>query len=156
RSPRHLLHALSSGGGQFGLLARLRLGNPVGGARREHGTENLREPRLPPHGIMTRPRVVFLSPRFPFPPDRGDRLHAFHVVRALSRRFETTVASFEEGGRPSPLGVRPLQDWGVRARPAPLPLGSRLLRLGSSVLSGQPPQVVYYPEPAMTNLLEEV
>jgi len=104
---------------------------------------------------MTR-RVLFLSPRFPFPPDRGDRLHAYHVLRTLAARFEVTVIGFEETGDGSRQGARVLEQWGVRARSIPLPLAGRLARLGASLLSSQPLQVRYYAEPAMNALLDEM
>jgi glycosyltransferase involved in cell wall biosynthesis len=105
---------------------------------------------------MSRRRVLFLSPRFPFPPDRGDRLHAYHVLRALSRRYEVTVAGFGEFAESTREGKRVLEDWGVHVRAAPLPLAGRLVRLGSSLLSSRPLQVSYYAEPAMHRLLREV
>jgi len=104
---------------------------------------------------MTR-RVLFLSPRFPFPLDRGDRLHAYHVLRTLAAGFEVTAIGFEETGDASRQGARVLEQWGVRARSVPLPLAGRLARLGASLLSSQPLQVRYYAEPAMNALLDEM
>ena len=41
-------------------------------------------------GDMTR-RVLFLTHRLPYPPDRGDRIRSFHLLRYLAQRFDVTV-----------------------------------------------------------------
>lgn len=41
-------------------------------------------------------RVLFLTPRFPYPPLRGDQVVAYHRLRQLSRRHEVTLLSFVE------------------------------------------------------------
>lgn len=37
-------------------------------------------------------RVLLLTHRTPFPPDRGDRIRSYHLLRALSRRFAVSLA----------------------------------------------------------------
>ena len=53
--------------------------------------------RADEHGVTrtdpTRPRVLLLTHRLPFPPDRGDRIRAYHLLRGLSERCEVTLAS---------------------------------------------------------------
>lgn len=39
-----------------------------------------------------RPRVLMLTHRFPFPPDRGDRIRAYHVLKFLMEHFDLTLA----------------------------------------------------------------
>ena len=41
-------------------------------------------------------RVLFLTPRFPYPPLKGDQVVAYHRLRLLSRRHEITLLSFVE------------------------------------------------------------
>ncbi|MCX5662956.1 MAG: glycosyltransferase [Planctomycetota bacterium] len=38
------------------------------------------------------PRLLLLSHRVPYPPDRGDRIRAFHLLEFLSRSFDIAVA----------------------------------------------------------------
>lgn len=47
-------------------------------------------------------RILFLTSRLPYPPDRGDRLRVYHFLRELGPQHEITLASFvaEEGERP--------------------------------------------------------
>ena len=39
-------------------------------------------------------RVLFLSTWFPYPPDNGSKIRAFHLLRALGGRHEVTLLSF--------------------------------------------------------------
>jgi sugar transferase (PEP-CTERM/EpsH1 system associated) len=38
-------------------------------------------------------KILFVSHRFPFPPDSGSKIRAFHMIRHLNGRHEVTVAS---------------------------------------------------------------
>lgn len=38
-------------------------------------------------------RLLFISHRLPFPPDKGERVRAYQEIRALSKSFEVTVAA---------------------------------------------------------------
>ncbi|HUR54357.1 MAG TPA: hypothetical protein VMZ71_09510, partial [Gemmataceae bacterium] len=40
----------------------------------------------PPDGRAA--RVLYLTHRVPYPPDKGDRIRNFHLLRQLSRRAE--------------------------------------------------------------------
>jgi len=45
--------------------------------------------------------LLFIAHRVPYPPDKGERVRAFHEIRALSERFRVTLGapshSREEG-----------------------------------------------------------
>ncbi len=43
-----------------------------------------------------RERVLFLTHRVPYPPDRGDRIRAFHILRFLARRYDVSLASVSD------------------------------------------------------------
>lgn len=50
-------------------------------------------------------RILFLSTWFPSPPDNGSKLRVYHLLRALARSHEVTLASFAfDTGRPSEPG----------------------------------------------------
>jgi sugar transferase (PEP-CTERM/EpsH1 system associated) len=38
-------------------------------------------------------RILFLAPRFPYPPLRGDQVRAYHQIRVLSRRHGVTLVA---------------------------------------------------------------
>lgn len=39
-----------------------------------------------------RPRLLFLCHRFPYPPNRGDRIRSYNQIRVLSESFDVTLA----------------------------------------------------------------
>ncbi len=41
---------------------------------------------------MTKPHVLYIPHRLPFPPDKGERIRAFHQVIELSKHFNLTLA----------------------------------------------------------------
>lgn len=50
----------------------------------------------------TRPDLLYLVHRFPYPPDKGDRIRSFNVLRYLSPRFRVHVACLAD--EPIPAG----------------------------------------------------
>lgn len=47
---------------------------------------------------MSKPRLLFLTSRFPFPLEKGDKLRAYHFIRTLSPHFE--IGLFALNNRP--------------------------------------------------------
>lgn len=45
---------------------------------------------------MTRPRILFLSHRLPFPPNRGDRIRAFNLIRFLAEHGDIYLGSLAD------------------------------------------------------------
>ena len=37
--------------------------------------------------------ILFLTHRLPFPPDRGDRIRSYHLIRHLARRHRISLAA---------------------------------------------------------------
>jgi len=56
--------------------------------------QRVRSDRSQPTG--ERKRVLFLTHRVPFPPDRGDRIRAFHILKFLSKRYDVSLAAVSE------------------------------------------------------------
>jgi len=42
-------------------------------------------------------RLLFMAHRVPYPPDKGERVRAFHEIRALASRFRVTLACLAHG-----------------------------------------------------------
>ena len=81
-------------------------------------------------------RLLYISHRVPYPPDKGERCRAFHEVRALSRAFRVTLASLAH--RPADLeAAERMRRWcdEVVAVPAGGKLG--LARGAMSLLAGR-------------------
>lgn len=45
---------------------------------------------------MTKPSVLFLTHRVPYPPNRGDRIRTFHFLRHLASQADVWLASFAD------------------------------------------------------------
>jgi sugar transferase (PEP-CTERM/EpsH1 system associated) len=41
-------------------------------------------------------KILFLSTWFPYPPDQGSKIRAYHLLRSLARRHEVALISFED------------------------------------------------------------
>jgi hypothetical protein len=46
---------------------------------------------------MSRQKLVFLTSRVPWPLEKGDKLRAWYQLRELSRHFDVTLISINEG-----------------------------------------------------------
>ncbi len=88
-------------------------------------------------------RVLFLAARFPFPPDRGDRISSHHFIRALSRHHQVTLAAFVDGTEP-PGVVEAMQPLCERIEPVLLPRSVSWRQAFVGLASDRPSQVSYY------------
>src|SRR6476469_9077187 len=88
-------------------------------------------------------RICFLTPRFPYPPLKGDILRVYHQLRTLSREHEITLLSIAE----APVSAADAAEVGALCREVivvPLPRWRVGWNLGTGVLVHQPLQVRYY------------
>jgi glycosyltransferase involved in cell wall biosynthesis len=88
---------------------------------------------------LAEPRILFVAPRYPYPPWRGDQVRVFQLVRALSRRAQVRVIALGDGeSLPVPgVSIRTVQTSlagraiaNLRARPT-LPAQVRLFLDGA-------------------------
>jgi sugar transferase (PEP-CTERM/EpsH1 system associated) len=52
--------------------------------------------RPPSIASLRRPHILFLAHRFPYPPDRGDRIRSWNILRYLSQRANVSLACVTE------------------------------------------------------------
>jgi len=83
-----------------------------------------------------RERVLYLVHRVPYPPNRGDRIRSFHVLKFLASRAEVHLAFLAEEPPPGPT-MEVLQ--GLCRRVAAVPLGryARWASAAWSLLAGR-------------------
>lgn len=98
--------------------------------------------------------LLFLCHRIPYPPNKGDKIRSFHLLRHLSRYFDVHLGAFVDdmddwqwAGQldeycASTL-LRPLSPW--RAK----------LRSSKGLLTGQPLSVPFYADSAMSEWVEK-
>jgi sugar transferase (PEP-CTERM/EpsH1 system associated) len=98
-------------------------------------------------------RILFVVPRHPFPPHRGDRVRAWHQLRVLARRHEVTLLALER-----PAAGAAVPD-GVRVVTAEIPAARRAVSLARHLVSDLPLQAALFDVPsardAVATLVEE-
>jgi len=45
---------------------------------------------------VTRPQLLYLVHRVPFPPNRGDRIRSYHILRNLAQRYDVSLATLAD------------------------------------------------------------
>ncbi len=88
-------------------------------------------------------RILFLTPRFPYPPLKGDTLRVYHQLRVLSKRHHITLISMAE----SPVirsDYEHIAELCEHVSVVALPKWRTIANLGAGVVSRQPMQVSYY------------
>ncbi|MEJ2209781.1 MAG: TIGR03087 family PEP-CTERM/XrtA system glycosyltransferase [Anaerolineae bacterium] len=97
-------------------------------------------------------RILCLTPRLPYPPNRGDRLRAFHIIEHLAADHELTLVSFlsHEAQREH---VAPLEQYGRVHTVFQGPLRSAAAVAGNAWRRA-PLQALYYRSRAMQRLVD--
>jgi sugar transferase (PEP-CTERM/EpsH1 system associated) len=93
-------------------------------------------------------RVLFVTARFPWPPDRGDRLTSLALLRVLARDHKVTLLSFVDGREPADARTA-LDSLGIEFATVPLSRRGSWLRAWLGLLSPEPSQVAFYRSAAM-------
>ncbi len=88
-------------------------------------------------------KILFLTSRFPWPPDRGDRLTVLNMLRAMSARHQVTFFSFVDGREP-PGALDQVAPLCQRVVTVPLSPARSWLQAWSGLASSLPSQVSYY------------
>ncbi len=87
--------------------------------------------------------ILFLTPRFPYPPYKGDSLRTYHQIQALSREHTITLLSLAET-TVTEAEREHIAELCVQVNVVPLPRTRALLNAGLGVASRLPLQVNYY------------
>ncbi len=102
-----------------------------------------------------KPALLFLCHRIPYPPDKGDKIRSFHLLRFLAGRYRVYLGAF----------VDDPDDWRHQACLQELCEQVRLLKLNPllgrlrslrGLLDGRPLSLPYYRQAAMRNWVNQV
>ena len=80
--------------------------------------------------------VLLLTHRLPFPPNRGDRVRAFHIIRHLQQRAQVHVVSLVHDAAEA-AHVPALEKTGVRVTIARVPRLRNLARAAAALATDQ-------------------
>ena len=88
-------------------------------------------------------RILFVTPRFPYPPLKGDSLRVYHELRALSKEHEITLLSIAETP-PSAEDYAKIAPLCKKVCVVPLPRWEAAFNLAAGLTSRKPLQVQFY------------
>lgn len=94
-------------------------------------------------------RILYLAHRIPYPPDKGDKLRAFHQVRHLGARHELDLLTLYDDPDDA-RHVEPLRRYCRRVEALPLSPTRARLRALAAVAGRRPFSPAYFGEPALT------
>lgn len=88
-------------------------------------------------------KVLFLTSRYPFPLEKGDKLRVFHLMREMSKHHDVYLAAIHDR-TPTEYEFRQLDPYCEEIRVFPLRPFHRLIGLIRAFFTGKPFQVGYY------------
>ncbi|MCJ7508290.1 MAG: glycosyltransferase, partial [candidate division Zixibacteria bacterium] len=99
-------------------------------------------------------KILYLTPRFPYPPDRGDKLKEFNLIKYLSKNNSISLLSFAE--KKEEDFITYLKDYCEKVHIIPRSKYEGYLKAIFSLFTFQPLQVAYYWSRRMKNLFEDL
>lgn len=103
--------------------------------------------------VSKRPALLFLCHRIPYPPNKGDKIRSFHLLRYLSHRFDIHLGAFVDEADDWQWAAE-LEKYCVSVLLRPLTPWRAKLRSAEGLLRGQPLTVPYYADAEMTGWVE--
>jgi sugar transferase (PEP-CTERM/EpsH1 system associated) len=100
-------------------------------------------------------RILCLTSRLPYPPNRGDRLRAFHFIEHLSREHELTLISFisNESQREHAASLRPYCE---DVQVVLMKRYQSIATVAGNLWRRQPLQALYYRSSAMRRRVDAI
>jgi sugar transferase (PEP-CTERM/EpsH1 system associated) len=101
-------------------------------------------------------RILFLTPRFPWPLIGGDRVKSYHLLRHLAKHHQVTLVAFNHGGRASQEQIDHIESLGVEVFDLPLqPLAAGAASL-RTVVTPLPLEIAFYTRPDYRRAVEHL
>lgn len=99
-------------------------------------------------------RILYITPRLPFPPIKGDRLRSFYFIKELSRGNTIHLLSFVESDSEKEC-IPVLKKYCEKVNVVYLSPYKSVLNMLSNISLKEPFQVAYYRSKKMSNLVKE-
>ncbi len=99
---------------------------------------------------MSRPKLLYLVHRIPYPPNKGDKIRSFNLLRHLAEHFEVHLGAFVDDAEDHHHRT-PLETFCKEVKLVPLsPVQAKLKSL-RGLISGKPLTLPYYASKAMSS-----
>jgi sugar transferase (PEP-CTERM/EpsH1 system associated) len=98
--------------------------------------------------------LLFLTPRIPYPPNKGDKLRSWNILKHLSQRYRIHLGCFvddEDDWQHVPF----LQDLCATTHFAKLDLPRKLVRAGKGLLMGKPMSTAFFMDQGFADWVSE-
>ncbi|TPW12230.1 MAG: glycosyl transferase family 1 protein [bacterium] len=105
--------------------------------------------------MTDRPRILYLIPRYPWPPDRGDRLTGLNLLRQFTEFADVTLVAFAEG-MSTAVDLGPLIDRCTRIEVVPHPIWRGRANMLAAMMDDVPFQVAFYHSRIMEELVRRL
>ncbi|WP_085219622.1 TIGR03087 family PEP-CTERM/XrtA system glycosyltransferase [Allosphingosinicella indica] len=102
--------------------------------------------------------ILFLGHRIPFPPDRGDKIRSFHLLKALAALGEVHLACFADDAADAAhlAGLRAELGWALGEVHVEVRRRSRISALASALADGTPVSVEMFASTAMQRAVDGI
>jgi sugar transferase (PEP-CTERM/EpsH1 system associated) len=97
--------------------------------------------------------VVYLCHRVPYPPDKGDKIRAYHQIRSLARRHRVHLLTLADGPVPD---LTPLHNLCQRVEVFPVHRTSAHLRAALGVFASRPLTLSFFHSAALYERVREL
>lgn len=99
-------------------------------------------------------RILFLTSRLPYPPNRGDRLRAFHFIKSLSRQHDVHLISFISN-EIEKVNIEPLRSYCKDVQVVTKSKLQSILSVALNIWKPLPLQALYYRSSSMQALIDQ-
>lgn len=100
-------------------------------------------------------KILVVTPRVPYPPNRGDKLRIFNIIKTLAKNHSVTVVSFA-GDEKEISDNKELLKLGIKSEYVVLNRLKSYLNLVKSVFTTNPMQVSFYGHKQMRKLIQKL
>jgi len=100
-------------------------------------------------------RILYLAPKVPFPPDKGERIRTYHMIRGLVRRHEIWCACFSRS-EDDAAAIGALQQEGITVITVGLNRWMSRLRAGLALGIDESAYVGYHHSDAMVRTVQQL
>jgi sugar transferase (PEP-CTERM/EpsH1 system associated) len=100
-------------------------------------------------------RILCLTSRLPYPPNRGDRLRAFHFIEHLSQEHDLSLVSFIASESERDL-LPSLRAYCREVRVVPMSSWRSVVSTGLNIWRREPLQALYYRLEAMRRMVDDM